>query len=353
MAQSADEHSVNEHLANHLRAVHAIELHAIRQLERAAQRRDEQLQSVYEPQLEKSRSHDAKLTELVEGQGREVTAVEDKTLHGRSIGLRQLADVALDTPVKLAMNLFAVEHLQIAAYEILAEIARATDDGDVARIAEEILEDERRAADQVQETFDRAVEALMDSESEDSSDDELLISHLRDVHALEQQSLQLLHTAIDEVSDDDQLCDSYRQHLEETEKHEELVTQRLEAHEMKPSAVRDLHMGAAKAGLNELFDDPPDAEAKMAMNLFAVEALEIAGYELLIRIAKRSGDSETAEAARKILDEERQAAQSVQEGFARTVELMLQSEASDEEAGETSEETRPEPGARADQPSVA
>jgi ferritin-like metal-binding protein YciE len=325
--------SSNEHLINHLRAVHAIEVHAIRQLERAVQRRDEELQSVYEPHLEESRKHDEKLRELVEGQGREVTAIEDKTLHGRSIGLRQLADIALDTPVKLAMNLFAVEHLEIAAYELLAEIARATDDDDVARVAEEILKQERAAAEKVEQTFDQAVESLMEGATDDSSREELLVSHLRDVHALEQQSLQLLRTAIEEVCEDEQLAQTYREHLEQTEKHEEVVAQRLEDHEMKPSAVRDLHMRAAKAGLNELMDKPPDGQAKMAMNLFAVEALEIAGYELLVRIAERSDDGETGQAAQKLLDEEREAAKSIQEGFARTVELMLQSEASYEEAG--------------------
>jgi ferritin-like metal-binding protein YciE len=326
--------SSNEHLVNHLRAVHAIEVHAIRQLERAVQRRDEQLQSVYEPHLEESRTHDEKLRELVEGHGREVTAIEDKTLHGRSIGLRQLADIALDTPVKLTMNLFAVEHLEIAAYELLVEIARATDDDDAVRVAEEILEQERAAAEQVEQTFDRAVESLMEGSSDDSSSEELLVSHLRDVHALEQQSLQLLRTAIEDVCEDEQLVNTYREHLEQTEKHEELVAQRLEAHEMKPSAVRDLHMRAAKAGLDELAAKPPDAQAKMAMNLFAVEALEIAGYELLVRIAERSDDSETVQAAQEILEQERQAAESVQEGFARTVELMLQSEGAYEEARE-------------------
>ena len=171
----------------------------------------------------------------------------------------------------------------------------------------------------------------MDGSSDDSSPDELLVSHLRDVHALERQSLQLLQTAAEAVCDDEQLSGSYREHLEQTEKHEQLVVERLEAHEMKPSAVRDLHLRSAKAGLNELSAKPPDVEAKMALNLFAVEALEIAGYELLIRVAERSGDDETAEAARKILDEERQAAQSVQEGFARAVEVMLEREPSYEE----------------------
>jgi ferritin-like metal-binding protein YciE len=318
-----------EHLVNHLRDVHAIEVHSVRQLERAARRQDEETSSVYRSHLEESQAHEERLRELVEGHGHEATPIEDKTLRGRSIGLRQLADVALDTPVKLAMNLFAVEHLEIAAYELLAEIGRAIEDEDVVRLAEEILEQERTAAEQVEGTFDRAVEILTEESSEDKSDDdELLVSHLRDLHALERQSLLLLRTAIDDVCEDEELLETYRGHLEQTEKHEELMAERIEAHEAKPSAVRDLHMSAAKSGLDELSAQPPDAHAKMAMNLFCVEQLEIAGYEFLIRIAERSGDSETVETARKILDEERQAAESIQEGFARTVELMLGSDAS-------------------------
>lgn len=315
--------SHDEHLLNHLRDVHAVELHTVRQLERAARRRDEETNNLYSEHLERTRAHEQRIGELVEGHGHEPSAVEDKTLRGRAIGLRQLADIALDTPVKLAMNLFALGSLRIAAYELLNEIARATENEDAARVSEEILDELRSQAEETEGTFDHAVDLLKDSDQDD-----LVLSHLSDMHALERQSQLLLELAVEEVCEDDELTGAYNEHLEETREHERLIGERIEARDAKPSAVKDLHLGAAKAGLNDLVAKPPDAQAKMAMNLFCVEHLEIAGHELLIRLAESDGDSDTAEAARGILEQERAAAQAIREGFGRTVELMLESDGS-------------------------
>lgn len=330
--------SAQEHLLNHLRDVHALELHATRQLERATRRRDEQTASLYQEHLDQSRQHEEKVKELVENRGHAPSPLEDKTLRGGSIGLRQLADIPLDTPVKLAMNLFALTHLQIAAHELLLEIARAADDEDAARVAEEILEQERACAEHLEGAFDHAVELLVD----DASEDDLLMAHLGDVHALELQSAQVLRTAAEAVCEDEQVRAPYCEHLEQTERHEQVIADRLDAREAKPSAVKDLHFSAAKSGLHDLAADPPDAQVKIAMNVFCLEHLEIAAYEVLSRLAERAGDEETAEAAQKIAEEERQAAQKVREGFSRTVELMLESERSYEKvrAAERPEEAQ-------------
>ncbi|MFL5822062.1 MAG: DUF892 family protein [Solirubrobacteraceae bacterium] len=315
--------SPEEHLLNHLRDAHAVELQAVRQLERAAKRRDEETREVYAEHLEETRGHEQRMRELVEAHGHDPTPIEDKTLRGGAIGLRQLADVALDTPVKMAMNLFALEHLEIATYELLAEIAKAAEDEDAAKAAEEILPEEREAVEKLTGTFDRAVELHM----EKSEQDDVLLAHLRDIHAMEQQSMQLFQTAVDQVGEDDELERLYKEHLEQTEDHERLIAERIEARDAKPSAVKDLHAGAAKSGLIALADGPPDVCPKLAMNLFCLESLEVAGYELLIRIADRCDDSETVDVAEKILGEEREAAEAIQNSFPHTVELMFESDA--------------------------
>ena len=336
--------STDEHLLNHLRDVHALELQELRQLERAARRRDEETQSLYAEHLEQTQGHEQRIRELVESNGHEPSPVEDKTLRGGTIGLRQLADIALDTPAKLAMNLFALEHLQVLTYELLVEIAGAVDDQDAKQAAEEILEDKRAAAEKVGGTFDRAVETLL----EDSDQDAILLAHLRDVHAIEQQSLQLLQAVMSEVCDEDELEEICQRHLEQTEQHEQLINERIESHDAKPSAVKDLHAGAATAALHELSDGPPDAHPKASMNLFCVEQLEVAAYELLIRIAERCDDKETAETAKRILGEERETAEAIEDSVPRLVEIMLQSDseyATARAAGTAGEtETEAEPG---------
>jgi ferritin-like metal-binding protein YciE len=348
-----DESSGKEHLLNQLRDAHAVEVQALRQLERAARASDDDSAQVYEEHFEQSHEHEQKVRELVEARGHEPSPIEDKTLRGGGIGLRQLADVALDTPVKTTMNLYALEHLEIATYALLAETARGLDDEEVAKEAERLREEEEAAAEKLEGTFDRAVELLLEraregdgssdadgrEEDEDSRDadgdssDEgpeagLLLAHLRDLHALEEQSLALLRIGVDELAGDDELEGIYREHLEQSEDHEQMVKDQIEKHEAKPSAVRDLHMGAATASLRDLSEGPPDAQAKLAVNVFCVEHLEIAAYELLARLAKQCGDDDAVQMAEKILEQERATAEALGNSFGHIAQLTLESDGS-------------------------
>jgi ferritin-like metal-binding protein YciE len=48
----------------------------------------------------------------------------------------------------------------------------------------------------------------------------------------------------------------------------------------------------------------PDTDGKLTTHAISYEALELASYELLMRVAQRAGDTETADVARAIRDEE-------------------------------------------------
>ncbi len=327
--------AAQEHLLNHLRDVHAIELQALRQLGRAVQRPEEEISSLYEEHLEQTREHEQRIGELVEGHGHSPSAEEDKTLRGGAVGIRQLADIPLDTPVKLTMNLFALEHLEIAAYSLLAEIAKSTDDEDLAQVAEEILQQERQAAEKIAESFDQVAQLGLDKDDRD----DLMLAYLADLHALEQQSITILQTACEEVCQDEQLGQLYKERLEEAKEHAQLVSDRLEDCDAHPSAVKDLHFSTAEFALRELTKRPPDAMPKLAMNVFCVAYLQVAAYELVARMAKECGDSETAEMAEKIAQQEREAAEGLQDTFARSVELMLENEPSYEHARAAEVET--------------
>jgi ferritin-like metal-binding protein YciE len=154
------------------------------------------------------------------------------------------------------------------------------------------------------------------------------LAHLRDIHGLETQSLSLLRMGLEEVVEDDELDRIYREHLEQTQEQEKRVNDRIEGRDAKPSAVQDLHMGAATSGLRDLIAGQPDAHAKLAMNVFCVEHLEVAGYEFLARLAKQCGDDETVRLAEKTVEQERAAAQAVRDQFAHVAQLTLESDAS-------------------------
>lgn len=324
--------SEQEHLLNHLRDTQAIEFHAQRQLSRLADRaEDEELEEICGRHLEQAREHEQKVKELVEGQGHESSALEDKSLRAGAIGLRQLADIAPDTPARVAIQLFGLEQLEIAGFELLQQIAEREGDEDAAKIAREILEQKCQGAQEVEQRFDRASELLIEQHGDDDRD-KVLLGQLTEMHALEEQSLQLLQIAANEVCEDEEFEQLLTGLREETQEQEQLVTQRIEGHDAHPSAVRDLHMGTARSGLRDLRAHPPDAYVKLAMNLCCLLHVQAAAYHVLGKVAEASDDRETAEVAEKIGEQKRGAAQKVHEKFEYTIELMYSSDGSYEHA---------------------
>ncbi len=175
---------------------------------------------------------------------------------------------------------------------------------------------------------ERGGDERADADDRESPEDRLL-EHLKDAHAIEEQALKQLERAV-ELAGDSELEQIYRDHLEETQEHSKLIHDRIQAHDEQPSAVRDLTMRSGAVGLRQLADIPPDTPVKLAMHFYAFEHLEIATYELLGRIAKQTGDDETAEVAGKILEQEREAAEKVAGTFDRAVEMMLEHDPSAE-----------------------
>src|SRR5205807_2552524 len=68
----------------------------------------------------------------------------------------------------------------------------------------------------------------------------------------------------------------------------------------------------------------PDTPGKLAGFAFAFEHLELAAYELLRRVAQRAGDSVTADAAQRIAEDERDAAQRIAGTWSAAMEAALE-----------------------------
>src|SRR3954462_7471205 len=126
--------------------------------------------------------------------------------------------------------------------------------------------------------------------------DEQLDKYLADAHSIEEQALAQLRTAPD-IAGDDALAEAFRQHLAETERHERLVRERLEARGGEPSRFKKIVMELGGKGFILFARSQPDTPGKLTVHAYSYEALEQSSYELLRRVAERAGDAETVRIA--------------------------------------------------------
>ena len=137
---------------------------------------------------------------------------------------------------------------------------------------------------------------------------EQLVKYLTDVHSLEQNAIEMLRTGGDHAGDE-QLRQAFQEHLAETEEHERLVRERLEAYGASSSTMKDLAQkgGAMMSGM--MAKAAPDTTGKLAIQAYSFEHMEIASYRMLRVVAERCGDEATVQVASRILEQEPAAAQ--------------------------------------------
>ena len=152
--------------------------------------------------------------------------------------------------------------------------------------------------------------------------EEQLVKYLTDAHSIEEQALAQMRSAPG-LASDPALADAFRAHEAETERHEQLVRERLEAHGASPSRLKDAVMAVGGKGFVLFARSQPDTDGKLATHGLSYEHLEVASYELLSRMAERAGDAETAAVARQIRDEEQAMAERLEAAFDGSVEASL------------------------------
>jgi ferritin-like metal-binding protein YciE len=162
--------------------------------------------------------------------------------------------------------------------------------------------------------------------------DEQLTAYLSDAHAIEQQALPQMRAAPN-LAGDPELAAAFRDHLAETEGHEELTRARLEARGGSPSRIKEALFKAGGFAFVLFARSQPDTPGKLVSHALSYEHLELAVYELLQRVAERAGDDETASVARAIREQERAMADRLEENFDRAVEASLR-ELEPEDLGE-------------------
>jgi ferritin-like metal-binding protein YciE len=321
----ASDKTIDEQLNKYLADAHSIEEQALAQLRTAPDiAGDPELAAAFRQHLTETERHEKLVRERLEARGGSPSRFKKLVMEVGGKGFVLFARSQPDTPGKLTAHAYSYEALEQGSYELLARVARRAGDDQTAALAQTILVDEYAMADRLAERFDRAVDASLREVHRDDLA-EHVTTYLADAHALESQSIGLLQQAV-KIGGDEELTRLYDQHLTETREQARRVEERLDALGSSPSKVKDAAMRLGAFNWGGFFAAHPDTPGKLAAFAFAYEHLEIAGYELLSRVANRAGDAQTSVLARELAGEERAAAARIKAGFDRAAEAALHAE---------------------------
>jgi ferritin-like metal-binding protein YciE len=314
--------SLEQQLSVYLTDVHAIELQALEQVKRAQKvAGDPEIAAAFEDHERETERHRTYIENRLAARSWAPVPQKDISAKLSGVGMALFARFQPDTPGKLVAHAYSYERMELAAYDLVAMLAERAGDPETVRTARMIAQEEQAMADRLTGCFDRAVEAsLRDLDVDDI--DKQLDKYLGDVHAIEQQAAKLLEKA-PKLAEAEELASAFEEHLAETRRHSELVESRLEARGASPSALKDAALKLGALNLGMFLKAQVDAPAKLAAFAYAFEHLEIAAYELLRRVATRSGDEETVSASYSILLEERAAAARIRELFGPALDASL------------------------------
>jgi len=150
-----------------------------------------------------------------------------------------------------------------------------------------------------------------------------LLAYLKDAHGLEQMSLTMTGAAA-KAAKNATLRELFQHHHDETQEHERLIRERIEALGDKTSTVKDMAGRVAALAKGAAAMVPGDTPGRLVRDGYVQEQIEVASYELLRRVADRLGDTETAAVARRILENERETAEKIASLWDLAADLSLQ-----------------------------
>jgi ferritin-like metal-binding protein YciE len=282
---------------------------------------DPQIAQAFEQHIGETEQHERFVRERLDAMS--WAPVPQKDIAGKltGVGFALFARFQPDTPGKLVAHAYSYEHMELAAYDLLGLLAEQAGDEETKLTTDLIAKDERAMIERLASSFDRAVEASLHELDRDDIGKQL-DKYLADAHAIEQQALQLLSKS-PELAGAEELATAYEEHRTQTERHSQLIEERLDERGAKPSALKDAAMKLGALNWGTFFGAQVDTPAKLAGFAYAFEHLEVAAYELLQRVARRADDMGTVAAASEILLEERAAGARIHSLFEPALEASL------------------------------
>src|SRR3954469_19439451 len=148
-----------EQLVKYLTDVHSIEEQALQQLRTAPDIAGHgRLATVFAEHLIETEGHERRVRERLEAHGADPSKTKDLVARAGGIGMLLFARSQPDTPGKLTAHAFSYEHMELAAYDLLALVADRAGDAETAEVARSIRQQENAMAARLAASFDRAVD---------------------------------------------------------------------------------------------------------------------------------------------------------------------------------------------------
>lgn len=312
-----------QQLVTYLKDVHSIEQQALTQLKAARKMAGlDELELLFKNHMHETEDHEKLIGECLARHGVSSSAFKDLVMKGAASGFVLFANVQPDTPGKLLAHAYSYEALEEAAYAFLGEVAHQAEDTSTVETARHIQKEERRMKNRLATFFDKAAaESLRITKTQDIG--RQLKAYLSDAHALEAQSVQLLVDAAKHETDP-VLRENYQNHLGESREQRDLIEGRIQELGGTTSVIKDAGLGLGALSWGAFFKAQPDTPGKLAAFAYAVEHLEIAGYEQLKYVAARADDPATVTLAESILRQERAAAGQIGQTLGRGALASLQ-----------------------------
>ena len=198
-----------------------------------------------------------------------------------------------DTPGKLAAHAYSFEHLEIAAYELLARVASVAGDQETADVARRIQEDERRMADRLARRLRPRRRGLTPRALGAAALDERAWSSTLRTRTRSRRRRSNCSKKAPEIGGDAERERVYREHLEETREHQRLVRERLEAHGSGPSALKDAAMRLGALNWGTVLPGPsrhPGQAGGVRLRLRAPRDRRLSGAQAGRSARRRRGD---------------------------------------------------------------
>jgi ferritin-like metal-binding protein YciE len=149
-------------LVKYLSEAHAMEKQALALLSRGAEIvGDEEVAGIFRAHELQTKEHVRYVAERLEAHGESPSRLKDVAMHAGGLGLGMIAQAVPDTPIRLATVAFAFENLEIAAYQVLRDIAGRAGDAETSEVIDRILEQEEAAAELVAGAIPRVVELAL------------------------------------------------------------------------------------------------------------------------------------------------------------------------------------------------